>query len=416
MRWLQRIDHAAGGLGVDVALYALSAIFATVTAVASTLPPHRAWGVVAAVGYAVAAVLAVGQWATGRRDWQWRAGLAGLTFGSTTLVPLAVLVGARAQGRTDRAQEEVMVIEDGARRLLETGSPYLSREAIAALPPGDQLLGYLPYQPGMAVFGLPRAALGDAAGTDARVWFAVVSVAAVAGALLILRRAGVTGEPLVRALQAVAVLPVCALTLATGGDDLPVLALCLLAISLAATGRFGWAGMAIGGAAALKLFAWPIALVLGVYALTQRQARRYGAGAIGVPILTAVPALLINAGAVLENVLAYPLGRGLVTSPAASPLPGHLIAGTGPIGRALVFVLLAAAAIAIAVRLYRAPPGTAANAALVCGIGLLAAMLLLPATRFGYLLYPAVLLVWALALRSAPAASTRRPVDDVATA
>jgi Glycosyltransferase family 87 len=415
VRWLRRIDLLGAGLGVDVALYALSAIFAAITAMASTLPPHRAWGAVAAAGYGVAALAALGQWVTGRTGWQWRAGLAVLTFGTTTLVPLFLLVGGRAQGRTDRAQEEVMVIEDGARRLVETGSPYLSREAIAALPPGEQLLGYLPYQPGMAVFGLPRATVGATGATDARVWFALATVAAVVGALLLLRRAGLSGPPLVRALQAATVLPVGALTLATGGDDLPVLALCLLAFTLAAAGRFGWAGLAIGGAAALKLFAWPIGLVLGVYALTQRQAHRYAAGAIGVPVLTAVPALLIDSGAVLENVLAYPLGRGLVTSPAASPLPGHLIAGTGPIGRALVFVLLAATAVAIAVWLYRSPPRTAADAALVSGIGLLAAMLLLPATRFGYLLYPAVLLVWAGALRLVPV-KTRGTVSDVAPA
>ena len=115
------------------------------------------------------------------------------------------------------------------------------------------------------------------------------------------------------------------------------------------------------------------------------------------------PALLIDSGAVLENVLAFALGRGLVSSPAASPLPGHLIAGTGPIGRALIFVLLAAAGVAIAVWLYRQPPRTAADAALVSGVGLLAAMLLLPATRFGYLLYPAALLVWAVPLRPEPA-------------
>ena len=35
-----------------------------------------------------------------------------------------------------------------------------------------------------------------------------------------------------RAVQAATVLPICALTLATGGDDLPVLALCLLALAL----------------------------------------------------------------------------------------------------------------------------------------------------------------------------------------
>ena len=37
-------------------------------------------------------------------------------------------------------------------------------------------------------------------------------------------------------------------------------------------------------------------------------------------------------------------------------------------------------------------------AALICGYGLLTAILLMPTTRFGYLLYPAALLVWAAAL------------------
>lgn len=412
MHWLRRIDGAGGGLAVDVGLYALSAVFAAITAATSSLAPHRAWGAIAAVGYGVAALLTVGQWATGRVGWRWRGGLAVVTFAATTLLPLVVLAQARAAGRTDRAQEEVLVIEDGARRLVETRTPYLSRSEIAALPPGDQLEGYLPYQPGMAIFGIPRAVSGVSTASDARVWFALVTIAALAGAVLILRRSGAMPAALVRALQAATVLPVCALTLATGGDDLPVLALCLLAFALASSGRFGWAGLAIGAAAALKLFAWPIAFVLGWYALTRRQLQRYGLAALGVPILTALPAILIDPGAVVENVLAFPLGRGLVTSPAASPLPGHLLAGTGPVGRAVVLTLLAAAAAAIAVWLYRRPPLTAADAAFVSGVGLLAAMLLLPATRFGYLLYPAVLLVWASALRPAPVHAPTVPATE----
>ncbi|PZG03052.1 hypothetical protein C1I95_34100, partial [Micromonospora craterilacus] len=43
-------------------------------------------------------------------------------------------------------------------------------------------------------------------------------------------------------------------------------------------------------------------------------------------------------------------------------------------------------------------PRTAPAAALVCGYGLLAAILLMPTTRFGYLLYPIAFLLWAPAL------------------
>ena len=67
---------------------------------------------------------------------------------------------------------------------------------------------------------------------------------------------------MLRGVQAATVLPVCALTLTTGGDDLPVLALCLLALALCARERFGAAGVAAGLAGALKLFAWPVILVL----------------------------------------------------------------------------------------------------------------------------------------------------------
>jgi hypothetical protein len=101
----------------------------------------------------------------------------------------------------------------------------------------------------------------------------------------------------------------------------------------------------------------------------------------------------------VENVLRFPLGRGVVTSPAQSPFPGYLIASALPAGRVIAAALLVAAGLTFAVRLVRRPPHTAASAALICGYGLLAAIALMPSTRFGYLLYPIVFLAWAPALR-----------------
>ncbi len=412
-RVLTRADQAGGGLALDAWLYGISAAFAGFTAVYSTLAPHRAWGSVAMIGYAVATVLAVTQLVLRRVPRQpgtmvrlagdrGRATLAGLTWVATVLIPLLLQAAQRAGGRTDRAQEEVPVIEAGGQRLLDHGTPYLDRGAIAALPADERLLGYHPYQPGMAAFGVPRALDNSAAfWSDARVWFAIVTAAAVVAGLEMLRRAGVPAPRLVRALQVVAVLPVCALTLATGGDDLPVLALCLLAFALAATGRMGGAGVAAGAAAALKLFAWPVVLVLAVHAATRgrRKLGGFAIGAVGVPLITVIPAALVDPDAVVENVLAFPLGRGLVTSPAQSPLLGHLLATFLPGGRAIAITILLAAGVAITVWLIRQPPRTAAAASLICGYGLLAAVVLLPSTRFGYLLYPAAFLVWASALR-----------------
>ena len=392
---LHRADRAADGLAADLALYGLGAVFALVTALTSTLLPHRAWGSIAAWGYLAATMVAVLQLLlrrTGRATATW------LAWVGVALLPLVVQAGQRAGGRLDRAQEEVVVVEHAGRRLLDSGTPYLGPDAIAALPPGEQLLGYLPYQPGMALFGLPRAIAGDAWWTDARVWFALVTAAVLAAAVAVLRDR--PRAALVRGVQAATVLPICALTLATGGDDLPVLALCLLALACCAADRFGAAGLAVGAAAALKLFALPVLVVLAVLAVATGRGRRLLIGAVSLPLLALLPAYLVDGEAFVENVIRFPLGEGLVTSPAQSPFPGHLISVAVPGGRYVAAALLVAAGAAIAVRLLRRPPRTAAAAATVSGYGLLAAILLMPSTRFGYLLYPVALLVWVPALRT----------------
>ncbi|WP_221402544.1 glycosyltransferase 87 family protein [Actinoplanes lutulentus] len=395
---LKRLDRAGGGLVADLVLYVLSAAFALITALTSTLLPHRAWGAVAAWGYGAAALVVVVQ--LFRRTQGSRSGLdfsagravlAWVTWAAVALLPVIIQSVQRAGGRTDRAQEEVVVVEHMGESLVHTGTPFLSRAEIAALPLDERLLGYRPYQPGMSIFGLPRAIAGDHWWTDARIWFAILTVAALAAAVTLLR----SHPHRVRAIQAATVLPVTALTLATGGDDIPVLALCLLALALAATGRFGWSGVAVGAAAACKLFALPVVAVLAVLAVVTGHWRRFLPAAIGLPLLALVPPLLVNADSLIENVLRFPLGHGLVTSPAQSPFPGYLISQIQPGGRYIAMGLLVTAAAGIGLWLIRRPPRTASASALFCGWGLLAAILLMPTTRFGYILYPAALLTWA---------------------
>jgi hypothetical protein len=382
-------------LRIDLALYLLTAGFAGWTVAASTLEPHRAWGAVAVGGYLAAAIATALLRGRARRP-QWRSSIAAGAWVLTCLLPLLLQAIQRASGRVDRAQDEVLVIEEAGRRLIEHGTPYLGRAALASL---DQpLLGYLPYQPAMAVFGVPRALDANAAWwSDARVWFALATAA-----MLVAMHRSLRDGAGVRALQAVTVLPVASLTLATGGDDLPVLLLCLLGLWLFARGRPGWSGVAIGAACALKLFAWPVAAVLAVLALRRRSYGLLG-GVLGLPIVSAVPVLLRDPWAMVENVVAFPFGHGLVSSPAASPLPGHLIALRAP-GVATALLVLAMVAVLgyLAVR----PPRTTAEAALVAGLALLAAMLLLPSSRFGYLLYPAALLLWVPALSSVEVVQT----------
>jgi hypothetical protein len=414
-RLLTRIDRAGNGLTADLFLYALSAAFALLTARTSTLLPHRGWGAIAFWAYLAATLITVAQFVTGRRV---RAALSWLTWAFACLLPLLVEAVQRAGGRTDRAQDEVLVVERMGDRLLHTGTPYLGRDAILALPVDERLGAYSPYQPGMAVFGLPRAAFGDFWWTDARVWFALVT----AGALILAVRLLPQSSVRVRAVQVATVFPICALTLATGGDDLPVLALCLLALALVGAGRYGWAGVAAGAAGAMKPFAFPVIAVLAALAIAALlRARRASAedgdqtdgaarwrllfGAVGLPLVVLVPPALVGLDGFVENVLRFPFGHGVVESPAQSPFPGYLIAQHLPAGHVLATGLLVAVAAAFGVRLLRRPPRTATDAALLSGLGLLAAILLMPTTRFGYLLYPAAFLVWAPALRSPTAAN-----------
>jgi hypothetical protein len=465
-RVVAAINQARGGLVVDVVLYGAGTLFAGLTAANASLPPHRAWGQIAVWGYAAAMLIAVLQTVAARRG-RWagtstRALVTAVTFVATAVLPMLVEAVQRAGGRLDRAQAEVEVVESGGARLWHTGMPYLSHDVIAALPPGLRLDAYLPYQPAMALFGLPRA-IGHAAWwADARVWFTVTLVVTIVWAVCLLRGGGRLlrggggllrggggllrgdggrrpgGDPtvaaadrtddvrdaaLVRAVQAATVFPICALSIATGGDDLPVLGLTLLALAFAARGRHSAAGVTIGLAGALKLFAWPVAVILIVLAAADRWRRRHAlplgadqprsllrrgdwptalrcaAGAIGIPLLVLIPPFIVDRGAAIENVIEFPLGRGLVRSPAASPFPGHLIADNVSGGSAIATALVVLAAVAIAGWLVWRPPTDAGAAAAIAAWSLIAAIALIPSTRFGYLLYPVAYACWVPALR-----------------
>ncbi|HEX9339292.1 MAG TPA: hypothetical protein VF892_25545, partial [Pseudonocardiaceae bacterium] len=66
-------------------------------------------------------------------------------------------------------------------------------------------------------------------------------------------------------------------------------------------------------------------------------------------------------------------------------------------------------ALVMAVWLVRRPPRTTADAALRIAVGLAGAIMLAPATRFGYLIYPIMLLGVALAVRSTSDTTTSVP-------
>ncbi|NYT93167.1 glycosyltransferase 87 family protein [Salinispora sp. H7-4] len=334
--------------------------------------PHRVWGCCAAIGYAVAGALAVGGSRGLRRAAPYVAAVG------AALVPMMWLVAHR------QGQLEVDVVHQSGVLLLHTGSPYL--------PEPSQLEDHNPYLPAMALFGLPYALVGDSPMTDARWGFALVFGLALAVAARV-----ALGHCLPRALALLAAFPLLALPLATGGIDLPVTALMCLALATAAAGRPAATGLAAGAAAAMKWTAWPVLVVVLVLLAVRRGGRAAsGAGVVAAVVLAVltVPSFLVSPGAFVEHVLRYPLGAGQVASPAASPLPGHLVATLLPGGRLLALVLLASAAVAVAVALVTRPPRTLVAAADRLAFALAVAICLAPATRFGYFLMPLTIAVW----------------------
>jgi hypothetical protein len=385
---------------------ALFACYALVVALA-TKGTSSAWGEWAAAGYGAGALAAL----------RWRGSIAPVLIGlaGAVVIPAAGWPGSDEPGVVARAAE----------LLLHHGSPYL---------PTGQLLSaaaYNPYLPAMSLFGLPQAAGWPGLLGDPAWWLAATSAALVAAAFAVSLpprawRHG-PGRGTVAASTAFALLsPVLALPIALGTTDTPVIALVGLALACASRpaadraspraapgDRFslgkpasqwitwtGLAAVAIGAACAMKATAWPALPVMAAMVAAReggRAAARFAAVAVAtalVLIAALAPALLAQPAAFADNIVAYPLGLAHHETPAASPLPGHLLATTGPAGRLVALGLLALAGLAIAASLVMRPPRDARSAALRLALGFTLLFALAPAARFGYFSYPAALLGW----------------------
>jgi hypothetical protein len=396
----------------DVFFYLCATVFAVTTAAVAISADYREWGEMAAVAYgigtAVSAVAAVAaRWGT--------IGPAAASF-LRRFVVVAVLLGAvvvplvceliwRAEARPGpNAQSEVAVVERAGDRLAEGRSPYLDHPVTVGVSPRSDAKSidansFYPYLPGMAPFGLANAAAGPAELGDARLTLAgftlVVSALALLGADATVARRG-------RVLQFLVVLPTGALAMVTGGDDLPVLALMLAGLVLAARRRPFLAGLVLGWAATLKFTAWPV-IALAVLAVRDRDdrpaPRRYAAAVALVAVPVIGVGFATNPGAFFENVIRFPLGLTAVKSPAASPLLGQMLVTMFPDHRRLVTAALIVVGLGVVVyALRRWTPRTVAEVARFTAWAMLLATLLAPATRFGYLMYPANLFVWAYLL------------------
>jgi MYXO-CTERM domain-containing protein len=412
--------------GRDALLYAASALFAGVTGLAVGISLYRQWGQMAVGPYALAAVvMAVVAWRRGktavgpsRGDAAWRHGARArrtarviafliVLFGAT-LVPLTLEVIWRSEGNpAQHVQPEVVVVEQAGARAAHGKDPYrvIDRDGHVVIHQGDEPTYelYYPYLPGMILFGFSTGfSKVEPQLTDARIQILVFSVLVT---LLALSRLRPPTDARVRAFQVLTVLPTAALPFATGGDDMPVAALMLLGLAALQRRRPVLAGLALGAASSLKFTAWPL-LVLALWAARDlrlhRAVGRYLVGAAAVIVPVVMPLALAHPTAFIDNVIRFPLGLAGVSSPAASALPGHILVSIFPGAHKAYVGVVGVVGVAILVRyLWRRPPDGAAQVATVTGWVMLIAILLAPATRVGYLLYPINLFVWAWLLRRA---------------
>jgi len=333
-------------------------------------------------------------------------------------LPLSMQLLFRAQGGNGaHAQPEVAVIERAGDRAMHAHDIYPANPTSPGSSPrtdshGLDATAFFPYLPAMAVFGLTNALHIPAALADARVALTGFTLLVVIVALAL-----VSTEPerRWRAFQVLVVLPTGSLLFVTGGDDLPVLALMLLSLVLAIRRQPYLSGIAMGLAATLKFSAWGL-LVLLAFGIQDREGRpaygRYGFAALVMVLPIVGAGIVLGPHSFVLNVIEFPLGLAPVHSPAQSPLPGQELVQLLPrIKTPLTAALVGGAGIAILAALVKWKPRSPEAIARFTGLAIVGLMLVAPASRFGYLIYPVNLLVWAYLLRQgkSPATDLVRP-------
>ena len=369
----------------------------------------RTWAIWAAAAYAITTLLLL----LARR--------LKLPLMVPLLVSLGGALGAPLFWLATRVQPtpEVKVISQSATLLLQHGTPYLAAGQL------ENWLSYNPYMPAMAIFGLPKALGATGLIADPRVWMTLVSIALIAAAFW-LAAPHLSCRSCSRnvALSTVfaASSPVIAFPLAVGITDPPVIALLLVTLALAARPgrRAMWAGVVLGFASAMKSTAWPAVPIMAAM-LATRDGGKLALRFVGITALVAgavsaamAPAALSDPAAFLQNTVLFPLGLTRHQTPAASPLPGHLLAMTGSAGHWAAVGLLLAAGFGFAVSLIVRPPADARGAALRIAVGLAVMFTLAPATRWGYFVYPIGLIGWlALTGKGSESEGEQRPSAPV---
>jgi hypothetical protein len=392
---------------LDALLYGLSASFAAIAAGTAGIPLQRTWGHTAWWGYLVATAAAVTLLLRHRsesQDERRRALLAVAVFAMAAVLPLVIAAHLRAEGDPgDHAQSEVIIVEEGANVLFQGRDPY--EEEYLGGPLSDRPLAtqvHFPYMPFMLAFGIPRALVGHVPWADARVWFTVFSLSVALPSLLQMHA---SSHARVRTFQVLFALPTGALLLATGGVDIPVLAMLLATFVLAQRDETRSAGLVGGLALATKQTSLLVLPFVALAIADGRARRRFLAmtGLVGVGLT--LPFALWDVRAFIEDAVLFPLGAGHGGTAARTPTVGSWLLDLFPSQRGVITALLVLLILGGVALLLLWGRGSSMGQACARAAGaFFFACAFAPAARVGYLVYPANLIVWAFAFRQAEAA------------
>ena len=333
-----------------------------------------------------------------------KAGVAALLVVGTVAAPLVALLANPGPRSSVSAQSEVIVIEQAALTFGHGRNPY---RALDRSPEFDRLeqitQDHFPYLPLMTTLGVGRLLTTSAWG-DLRV---VVGLGwLLIAAALAWRKQSARSRFCVLLAAAGPV----ALFATTGGDDLVVVAAVLAGMAAAHSRSWVRAGLVLGVSLALKQTAWPVVAVSLLW-LWKAHGWRVAAkvGSIATALATAVvaPFLVWDFRAAWDDLVTFPL-HGSHREVVNSPTVGGLIAkALGLDESTLSRFMMVAIVVAIAVVMTRVSLPTVWHGASVGAAALGAIVLLSPGVRPGLLIYPVVIVTWAVfEIREEKATST----------
>lgn len=387
----------------DAILYLVSGLFALLMGLSSSEVAQWHWGYLACIPFTLAGLVSLaGPRKSERSLRRWRTGVLAVTFLGVVVMPLALEIQWQPSQPVSVAQPEIHVIEHAGWSLAHGQTPWGTftdshghvHNAQKNVPTFES---FFPYFPLMGIFGLPSVANHELHGfSDARIAMSIFTCLLMLLALFLLRA---PPDKKLRVAQVLVVLPTGSLFLATGGDDMPILALCLLSLVALQRRRTLATGIVLGVACAMKLTAWPFALA--VLAVTRdREGRRdwtrVAATAGLIVAVTVAPFAILAPRGFLSNVIAFPLGLSGVDSPAASPLPGHILTTWWPpLRHVLLPVVFLVGSFITARWLRRSWPIDLPQALRALATMMTVVICAASATRLGYIIYPLNFALWA---------------------